>query len=323
MPALLLNIQSRKIIILCRDVGGYIERLSSFLGSSNTVTFIDVIAQKHEFAFLPGKLRGIVRRYLQVRSALKAIRRAGQVDSLLVVNPGQIDPRLVNSAMAAAKLRVAYLCDGIDRLGMPVEQLKAFDKVYTFDAADAQTYGLRKITNYIYEQPVNPPPADDYQAFVVMSGKHRVPVLSRLAEEFARRGQHRLLFLVQSKPVSNSNPAIEFFRERKSLEDVLELVKRSHILIDIVRPGHTGLSFRFFEALLYGKKIITNNATVQNYDFYNGSNVLVIDSENPVIPQAFIDGEYQPVPAEVLQRYTMAAWANEVFAPVGATYEPR
>lgn len=323
MPALPLQIQSRNIIILCRDTGGYIERLSSFLGASNSVTFIDVIAEKHEFRFLPGKLRGIARRYLQVRSALKAIRSASKVDSLLVINPGQIDARLVNSAMAAASMRVAYLCDGIDRLGMPVEQLASFDKVYTFDAADAQAYGLRKITNYIYEQPAHLPVADDYQAFVVMSGKHRVPVLSRLAEEFARRGQQKLLFLVQSKPVCGAHPAITFFRERKSLEDVLELVRRSHILIDIVRPGHTGLSFRFFEALLYGKKIITNNATVQHYDFYNSNNVLVIDSESPVIPQAFIDGEYQPVADEIVQRYTMGAWANEVLAPADADYEPR
>lgn len=323
MPALPLEIRSQKIIILCRDVGGYIERLSDYLGSANTVTFIDVLADRRDFGFLPGKLRGVVRRYLQVRSALKAIHQAGQVDSLLVVNPGQIDPRLVNSAMKAAKLRVAYLCDGIDRLGMPVAQLASFDKVYTFDAADAQAYGLRKITNYIYEQRTGLPVSAQYKAFVVMSGKHRVPVLSRLAQQFAKCGQCNVLFLVQSKPVEGAHEGITFFRERKSLEDVAELVRRSEILIDIVRPGHTGLSFRFFEAMLYGKKIITNNATVQNYDFYNASNVLVIDSENPVIPKVFVDGEYQPVPTEVLQRYTMAAWANEVFAPTGVPYEPR
>ncbi len=52
-----------------------------------------------------------------------------------------------------------------------------------------------------------------------------------------------------------------------SLDEVGDLIRRSEILIDIVRPGHAGLSFRFFDALFYRKKIITNNPSVMNYDF--------------------------------------------------------
>jgi hypothetical protein len=98
------------------------------------------------------------------------------------------------------------------------------------------------------------------------------------------------------------------------IDETAEYVRRSEILIDIVRPGHAGLSFRFFEALLYRKKMITNNVSVADYDFYDPRNILIIDGDQPVIPAAFVNGEYVDPPEEVVQRYSMASWANELFS---------
>jgi len=311
-----LAIQSQKIIILCRDVGGYLQHLSMFLSRHNEVVFVDVSSSGREWRWLPGKLRRWWKKYLVVRAARKKIRLAGKADALLVVNPSQLDQGLVNQAKAAATLTTAFLCDGIARLSMSTAQLATFDKVYTFDAADARDYKLRKLNNYIYEERADFETSCEYKAFVVMAGKQRVDVLSRIADEFDRLGYSHYKFLVQSKPVSGLNPRIHFFRERLALEHVAEQVRRSEILIDIVRPGHTGLSFRFFEALLYGKKMVTNNTAVLDYDFYDPRNILIIDSEQVQIPAAFLAGEYVDPAADIVQKYSMSSWANEVFSPV-------
>lgn len=310
-----LGIRNQKIIILCRDVGGYLGRLSRFLGKSNDVVFIDLTQGAKELPWLPGKMRRWLKKYLIVRRAKAAIRAAGDVDALLVVNPSQLDQGLVLQAQAAATLTVAYLSDGIARLSMPIDQLATFDKVYTFDGADAHEYQLRKLYNYIYEEHADFKTTSDFKAFVVMGGKHRVDVLGRVAQAFEQLGYTSTCkFLVQSKPVPGASPLLTFFRQRMGIDETAEYVRRSEILIDIVRPGHAGLSFRFFEALLYRKKMITNNPSVADYDFYDPRNILIIDSEHPVIPDAFINGEYVDPPEEVVQRYSMASWANEVFS---------
>nr|GFC92954.1 hypothetical protein [Tanacetum cinerariifolium] len=116
----------------------------------------------------------------------------------------------------------------------------------------------------------------------VMGGRHRVDVLGRVAQVFEQMGYtDTCKFLVQSKPVPGASPLLTFFRERMNIDETADYVRRSEILIDIVRPGHAGLSFRFFEALLYRKKMITNNASVAAYDFYDPRNILIIDSERP------------------------------------------
>lgn len=310
-----LEIRNQKIIILCRDVGGYLGRLSRFLGKSNDVVFIDLTQGAKELPWLPGKVRRWLKKHLIVRRAKAAMIAAGNADALLVVNPSQLDQGLVLQAQAAATLTVAYLSDGIARLSMPIDQLATFDKVYTFDGADAYEYQLRKLYNYIYEEHADFKTTADFKAFVVMGGKHRVDVLGRVAQAFEQLGYTSTCkFLVQSKPVPGASPLLTFFRQRMGIDETAEYVRRSEILIDIVRPGHAGLSFRFFEALLYRKKMITNNPSVADYDFYDPRNILIIDSEHPVIPDAFINGEYVDPPEEVVQRYSMASWANEVFS---------
>ncbi|MGE6384236.1 hypothetical protein ACQKEN_00950 [Pseudomonas sp. NPDC078416] len=276
-------------------------------------------------SWLPGKMRRWLKKYLIIRRAHAEIRAAGHVDALLVVNPSQLDQGLVLQAQSAAKLTIAYLSDGIARLAMPLDQLATFDKVYTFDGADAREYQLRKLYNYIYEEHADFKTTSDFKAFVVMGGKHRVDVLGRVAQAFEQLGYSSTCkFLVQSKPVPGASPLLTFFRQRMGIDETAEYVRRSEILIDIVRPGHAGLSFRFFEALLYRKKMITNNASVADYDFYDPRNILIIDSDHPVIPESFISGEYVDPPEEVVQRYSMASWTNEVFSspPAGPNRLP-
>lgn len=55
-------------------------------------------------------------------------------------------------------------------------------------------------------------------------------------------------------------------------------MKKSKTLIDFKRDEHDGLSLRFFEAM--HRKIITDNFSVKNYDFYHPNNIFVTNYVN-------------------------------------------
>src|SRR5690606_41602551 len=84
-------------------------------------------------------------------------------------------------------------------------------------------------------------------------------------------------------------------------------------LIDLVRPNQTGLSFRFFEAMAFEKKIITNNKYVKDFDFYNPSNILILEDNFDDIDSEFLNTPYIPVPEEIYNKYTLENWVNTVF----------
>jgi hypothetical protein len=305
-----------KILIVCKDIGSYIRKLSDFLSVNHDVLFVDMFEEKYQLNFIPRKIRGGLKSRLNSAAAKRKIRSMGKFDFSLVVNPGQVHSEVVRCATDAADKNIAYLYDGFSSKPVTKEILGRFDKVYSFDAQDAREHGFLKLHNYIYDEPNKRSSEYKYKAFVVMAGRDRADILSRLADELDRQGVQNYKFLLQSKKIPGLNRNLTFFRERVSLQAVAEFIVDSEIVVDIVRSGHGGLSFRFFEAMLHRKKIITTNRSVTEYDFFNPHNILVIDPDHPEVPEHFLSGRYVDVPDEVFNRYTMRSWVNEVFGPI-------
>jgi hypothetical protein len=72
---------------------------------------------------------------------------------------------------------------------------------------------------------------------------------------------------------------------------------------------------RTFEVLGKKRKLITTNRSIKNYDFYNASNILVIDRSCPVIDKKFINVDYQPLPANIYYKYSIDGWLEDIFTP--------
>ena len=62
-----------------------------------------------------------------------------------------------------------------------------------------------------------------------------------------------------------------------SIEQLLQLYKTATIILDIHHPDQSGLTMRTFEALGAGKKLITTNAFIKEYFFFNENNILIIE----------------------------------------------
>ena len=70
---------------------------------------------------------------------------------------------------------------------------------------------------------------------------------------------------------------------------------------------------RTIEMLGMSKKVITTNALITQYDFYNPNNFFIIDRENPVLNTDFLDAPYEPLPPEIQAKYSLDAFLKEIF----------
>ena len=95
-------------------------------------------------------------------------------------------------------------------------------------------------------------------------------------------------------------------------ETLSQAVGRSKAVLDIQHPRQTGLTMRTIEMLGMRKKIITTNADIVNYDFYNPDNILFIDRNDPVIVADFIDTPFRSIPDEVWRKYGLEQWIHDV-----------
>lgn len=237
-------------------------------------------------------------------------------DRILIVNPGIFPDDLSMLCYKLTPHLMAYNYDSVARVGMPTNYEKIYKEVFSFDDGDIKKYGFKHAPNfnYISETPLITDDNLEHLAFTIQSIDYeRMHILSKIADAFDLIGAYNYLFLIKDKPHRDVNKNIHFIDHYKSLNEVEKYTQNSKIIIDLIRVEQSGLSFRFYEAMAYQKKMITTNANVKNYDFYNPNNILVIDENHVEISKEFLESPYQPLPEEIYKKYTLDSWIKKVF----------
>jgi len=85
------------------------------------------------------------------------------------------------------------------------------------------------------------------------------------------------------------------------------------VVLDVQKKGQSGLTFRPFEALGLNKKLITTNPNIKEYDFYNPSNISIIDISQPILDTSIFSHRYQSVPEDIRSKYHLRNWTKKVF----------
>ena len=81
-------------------------------------------------------------------------------------------------------------------------------------------------------------------------------------------------------------------------------------MLDLKLKVHNGLSLRFFEALKYEKKIITDNQDVINYNFYDAENIFILGKDSMDRLDYFLNSSYQPIDENIRKQYSFSNWLN-------------
>ena len=312
---------SQKIVVISFDHWNYDKHIISDLQSKG-ITSEHINFGEYKHPSFGSKVKNFFYKVF-LKKNLKKIRRQeyiiekldalGKQDQILVINPDLIEKKYHLQIKAYTTKYIAYLYDSMARY--PVHHLLdgVFDEIYSFDSDDVTTYNFKKTTNYNYleKRPFHWIEKPNYQLFYLASYDNRVDFLTQIAEKLNQL-QVTFRFIVVTKKVSDL-PWIELRKERINQEDLADFYNQTNVILDLVRDQQSGLSFRIFEAMAYQKKIITSNASVKEYDFYNPNNILIINEETLPIEASFFTTPYEPIPNEIYEKYTLNHWVNTIF----------
>lgn len=255
---------------------------------------------------------------------LESLKNIGFQDTILVLNPHTLDYTTIATIKNYTHHLVTYLYDNLERF--PVEdKLELFDKVYSFEDKDVERYGFKKITNYNYLSDI---PAEQNNCqrdlyYITSYDKRRNKLLRELAYKLANKQIDSKIVIVGKQVwkeklrnfFSNRLPSniIELRNTTVGSNEVLQEYQRSKVIVDLMREGQEGLSFRIFEAMAMEKKIITDNANIRNYDFYDPRNILILEKDFNNLDQSFFDTPYYKLPHKIYARYTLNKWVETIF----------
>lgn len=173
-------------------------------------------------------------------------------------------------------------------------------EVWSFDKSDCIKYGLQYNPQFCVKcviQPNNSIAKTD--AFFIGGNKGRLEQLLNLETKLQQEGQ------VTDFKIVGYNSGRLTYRE------VIERIINTKIIVDIQSVGQEGLTLRPIEALLYEKKLITNNINVRTYNFYNSNNIFILNEDSEEKLNQFLKTPYQKMPISIVKEYQIPGWINK------------
>lgn len=326
-PTLIMS--NKKVLIVSPKAFGYVHHIYDAVKKHKNVDvellYLEFDGYKNGMQkiqnFLSKSLKGVNLKHTShfKKSEAKVL---PQQDQIVIIRPDFLDDDFLNLLKSKTKNFTAYYWDSAQRIKRKQEILHFFDKIYSFDKVDVKAFNLEFITNYIFEtKPLNENPKylffnisgndDDYRykqlkqfANYLISKKWNYNFISVFHKPNKDRYQHAIT--IAKSPVKVIDTVI-------FVDEVIKLIEECKILVEFQRKQQIGLSFRVFEALGAKKKLITNNPDIVNYDFYNPQNIFIIDEENPIVPDEFVNSPYAEVPQAIVDKYHIDTWVKTVF----------
>lgn len=312
-----------KICIISFDIWGFDNFIKKNLETQNIEAYhISLSKYKYKYKNLFEKISNFnnklffnknVKKINREKFILDTLENLGKFDQILIINPEQISLETHQKIKNSTKRYITFLYDSLDRTSVLNNILDLFDTVFSFDDKDCKEFNFKFITNYIYQDIEEIKQTFDFKAFAIYSEDNRLRTLYKLDDIFKKFDTPSKFLIYTNKLKKVKNTTIHFTNQRISIDEVMKDLEKSEIFIDLIRDNQTGLSFRVFEALAMQRKLITTNKNIKHYDFYNENNILVVDKENPVISDNFLNGTYEKIPENILNKYTLNHWTKTVF----------
>ncbi|MCY0978741.1 hypothetical protein PGH12_10360 [Chryseobacterium wangxinyae] len=242
---------------------------------------------------------------------LDQIKDLKSIDTSIFIKADFLSKKTIRAVNEKSRQSVLIISDSINRYPKTKNVLSLFDKVFSFEKKDCEKFGLRFKTNFIYKTIDEIPAKFKFKVFNISSFDNRFPVIKKIAKALYEMKVYSKIMIFTSK--ENNEPYLEFSKKPISIDENNQLLIESEIMLDVSRNGQEGLSFRVFESLGLKKKLITTNKDIINYDFYNPENIFVIaDLDNIMIPQSFFENAYVPVSEQILNKYLIENWVDEL-----------
>ena len=310
----------KKIVIVGPPSFGYLtkinEALTSFSDVESTIILIDKSSFKyknllHRLLNSLSKIflnKNLKKEYLN-SFLIDSIKKLGHQDVIFMIRPDLLSPKTLNFLKTQTQSLTAFYYDSTRRFPKKIDIINYFDTVYSYDKLDVETYNLKFLTNYIFDEREN---VNFEQLFFNISTfDYRYQSMEELANYIDEKKWSKEILIYGSNGLKSDS--LTLIHEQISVDVVADKINRSKIIIEIQRKEQIGLSFRVFEALGQRKKLITTNTDIVNYDFYHPQNILVIDEAAINIPEDFVNSPYIPISDKVLDKYRLRNWTKKLF----------
>lgn len=223
-------------------------------------------------------------------------------------------------------LFIIYQWDSIKNNKNALNIMDQFDIKFTFDVDDAKKYGWKYRPLFYIDGCEDTEDKTIDFAFIGTLYYKRAFLLKKIIE-FCKNNNKILYnylyspkyvyclhkYIMRDKRYTTIDASLVKFKSLKNYE-VAEKYKKTKILVDYTADDQTGLTMRTIESLGFRCKLITNNKKIMETDIYQFGNIYIYDLDDFDIPKEFIETEYNDLPKNLNDYYSLTGWVKSIFS---------
>lgn len=224
--------------------------------------------------------------------------------------------------------KILYSWDSISVYPNALRLHKYFDYIYSFDFEDTKKYKYMRFLPLFYcDDLYNGLLTSKFEydfSFIGFGHTERYKFIKKIEKRANEEGWKycfklylpSILHYIRGKYIKGLFPNAkknDFVYSPISLNNIQQITEQSKIVVDIELSNQSGLTMRTIETLGMRKKLITTNANIKNYDFYDECNILIVERDNPQIDVSFVVSNYKTLPEEIYEKYSLSHWLKVIF----------
>lgn len=155
-------------------------------------------------------------------------------------------------------------------------------RCFTFDPKDADTAGFQYTMNvYSYHEPE--PGGEESDIYFSFFGLDRLKLAREMARYLeAEQVSCNFVYVGDLDEEKYVLEPVKHVGRRMAYSQILKDAAQANCLLEILRPGQTGSTLRYYEAVCYNKKLLTTNRNVVNLPFYDPRYIKVFEKPSDV-----------------------------------------
>ena len=185
-----------------------------------------------------------------------------------------------------------------------VERLQ-FDYIFSFDHNDCSKYGFEYM-NCHYSKLISECPKninENYDIYFAGNNKNRIDLLHEIYDKMKSNGAIGN-FRISEVPKKKQKFIEIIYNKNIRYNAVIKETLLTNCILEILQNGQSGATLRYYEAVCYNKKLLTNNKNVVNLPFYNSDYIHIFEQPEDIdwdwvkerIPVDYhYDGRFSPI----------------------------
>lgn len=145
-----------------------------------------------------------------------------------------------------------------------------------------------------------------YDIYFIGKNKGRLEMLLKYKKEFEALGLSTNFHITPDKWYEKWKNLK--YKHNIDYDKVIDQILKSKSILDIIQDENDGLTLRTMESIFFEKKLITNNKTIRNYDFYCNENIFILGEENILELPAFLKSPYLKLDSSIIDKYDFKNW---------------